>query len=119
MLRVGSEIGPNVGILLDLWHLYTSGGTISDVENVQQGRISLVHINDAPIGIEVDALIDNKRGLPGSTGVMPLQEFMDALRKIGYNGPVEAEPFDDTLKDLSEEARLEKVAASMRLAFEG
>jgi sugar phosphate isomerase/epimerase len=119
MLRVGSEIGPNVGILLDLWHLYTSGGTISDVENVQQERISLVHINDAPIGIEVDALADNKRGLPGSTGVMPLQEFMDALRKIGYNGPVEAEPFDDTLKDLSEEARLEKVAASMRLAFGG
>ena len=117
MLRVGSEIGSNVGILLDLWHLYTSGGSVEDVLNVEETKISLVHINDAPIGIEVDALVDNKRGLPGATGVLPLSEFMSALKRIGYTGPVEAEPFDDTLKDLPEEERLRRVAESMSLAF--
>lgn len=117
MLRVASEIGPNVGILLDLWHLYTSGGTVSEVEKVQESKISLVHINDAPMGVEMYALVDNKRGLPGATGVLPLAEFMSALRKIGYSGPVEAEPFDDALKDVDEDDRLQKVADSMRLAF--
>lgn len=117
MLRVGSEIGSNVGVLLDLWHLYTSGGTIEEVCKVQESKISLVHINDAPLGIERDDLVDNKRGLPGSTGVMPLKEFMGALREIGYSGPVEAEPFDDTLKELTEAERLTKVADSMQLAF--
>lgn len=117
MLRVGSEIGSNVGVLLDLWHLYTSGGSIENVRKVQENRISLVHINDAPVGVDRDDLVDNKRGLPGSTGVMPLKEFMAALREIGYSGPVEAEPFDDTLKDLAEDERLSKVADSMRLAF--
>ncbi len=119
MLRVGAEIGPNVGILLDLWHLYTSGGAASDVLNVQESKISLVHINDVPIGVEADALVDNKRGLPGATGVLPLAEFMGSLRQIGYSGPVEAEPFDDSLKELLEEERLQKVADSMRLAFGG
>lgn len=117
MLRVGLEIGSNVGVLLDLWHLHTSGGTINDIRKVQESKISLVHINDAPLGVDRDDLVDNKRGLPGSTGVLPLKEFMAALREIGYSGPVEAEPFDDTLKDLAEDERLTKVADSMRSAF--
>lgn len=117
MLRVGSEIGDNVGVLLDLWHLYTSGGSIDEVRKVKESKIILVHINDAPLGVERDDLVDNKRGLPGATGVLPLKEFMGALREIGYTGPVEAEPFDDTLKDVSEDERLEKVAKSMELAF--
>jgi sugar phosphate isomerase/epimerase len=117
MLRVGAEIGSNVGILLDLWHLYTSGGSVGEVLKVQESKISLVHINDAPLGVERDELIDNRRGLPGSTGVLPLKEFMAALREIGYTGPVEAEPFDDTLKELSEDERLKKVSDSMAYAF--
>ena len=117
MMRVGSEIGPNVGILLDLWHLYTSGGSVEDVLKVPESKIVLVHINDAPLGLERDQLVDNKRGLPGTTGVLPLKDFMAALREIGYCGPVEAEPFDDTLKELPEEERLQLVADSMRLAM--
>ena len=117
MLRVGSEIGSNVGILLDLWHLHTSGGLVEDVLRVHESKIVLVHINDAPLGVKRDDLVDNKRGLPGTTGVLPLKEFVAALREIGYCGPVEAEPFDDTLKELPEEERLQRVADSMRLAM--
>jgi len=117
MMRVGSEIGPNVGILLDLWRLYTSGGSVEDVLKVPESKIVLVHINDAPLGLERDQLVDNKRGLPGTTGVLPLKDFMAALQEIGYCGPVEAEPFDDTLKELPEEERLQRVADSMRLAM--
>ena len=42
---------------------------------------------------------------------------MAALQEIGYCGPVEAEPFDDTLMELPEEERLQRVADSMRLAM--
>lgn len=118
MLKVGAEIGPNVGVLLDLWHLITSGGTPSDVLGVSPEKIALVHINDAPAGIPLDELADNKRALPGSTGVLPLKEFIANLRQIGYQGPVEAEPFDDSLKLLaSEEDRVKRIGESMQLAF--
>lgn len=118
MLRFGSEIGPNVGILLDLWHLHTSGGTPEQISQVDPKRISLVHINDAPIGVSVDEMLDNKRAFPGSTGVLPLKEFMQALRGIDYQGTVEAEPFDETLKDLaSDEDRVQKTAEAMAHAF--
>jgi sugar phosphate isomerase/epimerase len=90
---------------------------MTNPDKVPESKIVLVHINDAPLGLERDQLVDNKRGLPGTTGVLPLKDFMAALQEIGYCGPVEAEPFDDTLKELPEEERLQLVADSMRLAM--
>lgn len=93
MLRLAAEIGHNVGLLLDCWHWYTSGGTLGELLSLHNEDIVYVHVADAPIGIALDDQVDSRRCLPGTTDVIDLVGFLQALRKIGYDGPVVPEPF--------------------------
>jgi len=106
MLRLGSEIGPNTGLLLDSWHWYTSGGTVDDIREVDQKQVVYVHVNDAPLGVPVDQQIDNKRCLPGATGVIDIRGFLTALTHIGYDGPVVPEPFGNPASWAADALRL-------------
>ena len=91
----------NVGVLLDSWHLYTSGGTLADLERLTNDDVVVVHVNDAPTGIARDEQIDTVRTLPMETGVIDLVGFMRALREMGYDGPVMPEPFSQRINDLA------------------
>ena len=91
----------NVGVLLDAWHLYTSGGTIADLERLTNRDVVVVHVNDAPAGVARDDQIDTVRALPMETGVIDLVGFMRALESMGYDGPVMPEPFSQRLNDLA------------------
>lgn len=105
MLELCDAIGTgNVGLLLDCWHWYTSGGTLEDMEEnlTSAEQVVYVHVNDAPKGIPIDEQIDNIRRLPGETGVIDLAGFLKALDKIGYEGPVTPEPFSEKLKEIDE-----------------
>ena len=114
MLRLAREIGPNVGLLVDCWHWYTSHASIEDLKKLRAQDVVYVHVNDAPRGIDVDQQIDNVRALPGETGVIDIAGFLNALKSIGYDGPVTPEPFKDELKQLpSDEARVRTVAQAM------
>lgn len=107
MLALASAIGTgNVGLLLDSWHWYTSHGTVEDLLRLTNADVVHVHVNDAPAGIPVDEQIDNRRRLPATTGVIDLKGFVNALVSIGYDGPVECEPFDDALRALAAPAAL-------------
>jgi sugar phosphate isomerase/epimerase len=115
MLELGAAIGPNVGLLLDCWHWYTSHGTLADIQALTPEQVVYVHVNDAPKGIAIDEQIDNVRSLPGETGVIDIAGFLGALRGIGYAGPVVPEPFKKELNDLSsDEERVQVVGESMR-----
>jgi sugar phosphate isomerase/epimerase len=101
MLELGQVIGTgNVGLLLDCWHWYTSGGTVPELLALRAEQVVYVHVNDAPAGIDRDEQIDNVRCLPGETGVIDITGFLQALRTIGYNGPVTPEPFKKSLESL-------------------
>lgn len=113
MLAMGRDIGPNVGLLLDCWHWYTSHGTIDDLKALTPAQVIYVHVNDAPAGIPIDEQRDNTRALPGATGVIDIAGFLQALKGIGYDGPVVPEPFVDLSGLPSDEARLQKVGAAM------
>jgi hydroxypyruvate isomerase len=93
MLDLGAEIGPNVGLLLDAWHWYTSGGTLADLYKLEPEQVVYVHVNDAPEGVPLDKHIDNQRCLPGATGVIDIGGFLRTLKEIGYDGPIVPEPF--------------------------
>ena len=119
MLKLGAEIGPNVGLLLDCWHWYTSGGTVAELQRLQPEQVVYVHVSDAPTGVPVDQQIDNVRMLPGETGLIDIKGFLTALQHIGYDGPVVVEPFKKDLNDLpSDDARLERVRASLDSIFQ-
>ena len=110
MLGLGEAIGTgNVGLLLDAWHLYTSGGSIDDLDELGNADIVTVHVNDAPEGIPVDEQLDNVRCLPMETGVIDLPGFVGKLAALGYDGPVTSEPFSarvNAIEDPLEAARL-------------
>jgi sugar phosphate isomerase/epimerase len=91
----------NVGVLLDSWHLYTSGGTLGDLQRLKNHDVIVVHVNDAPARIARDEQIDTVRTLPMETGVIDLVGFMQALREMGYDGPVMPEPFSQRINDLA------------------
>ncbi len=118
MLEMGSEIGPNVGLLLDCWHWHTSGGTVADLLRLKPSDVVYVHVNDAPRGVAMDDYVDNVRGLPGETGAIDIAGFLLSLQTVGYDGPVTPEPFKTELGDLtSDEARLRTVGDAMRKIF--
>ncbi|HZG65612.1 MAG TPA: sugar phosphate isomerase/epimerase family protein [Herpetosiphonaceae bacterium] len=118
MLELGAAVGSNVGLLLDCWHWYTSGGTTEELHALRPEQIVYVHVNDAPAGVPVDEQLDNVRALPGETGVIDIAGFLQALQVVGYDGPVVPEPFKKELNDLpSDDARLEIVGSAMKAIF--
>jgi sugar phosphate isomerase/epimerase len=123
VMELNAAIGTgNVGLLLDSWHLYTSGGTIAEMERLTNDDVVVVHVNDAPAGIAPDEQVDTVRTLPMETGVIDLVGFMRALRKIGYDGPVMPEPFSQRLNDLAAtdpEAAAREAARSMDALWRG
>ena len=118
MYGFAQTVGSNVGLLVDAWHMHTSGSSNDDLAKIPASKIALVHINDAPEGVAVDELQDHIRCLPCETGVIDIAGFFATLRAIGYGGPIEAEPFDNSLKDLpSDKDRLEKTGRAVAKAF--
>ncbi len=118
MLALCRDLGPNVGLLLDLWHWYTSRGTWEDLAKLSNDDIVNVHVNDAPGGIPVDEQIDNKRCLPGETGVLDIARFLGVLDAIGYDGPVTAEPFSARVNALSPQDALRETSEAMHRAWD-
>lgn len=74
-------------------------------------------LNDAPAGIAVDDQKDSVRDLPATTGVIDRKAFLSALVRIGYDGPVRAEPFRAELRSLAPEDAVTRTAESMKKAF--
>lgn len=101
----------NLGILLDAYHLYTSGGTLADMDGLTNRDIVAVHVNDATPHIPIEEQQDLVRHLPLGTGVIDLAGFMGRLTAIGYDGPVTVEPFSKALNDVA--ARNAKAAAQI------
>lgn len=103
----------NVGLLMDSWHWYTSHGTVEELLQLSNKDIVHVHVNDAPPDIPVDEQRDNRRRLPTTTGVIDLKGFINALVKIGYDGPVECEPFDQELRKIPDNVKLQKTIEAL------
>lgn len=113
MLEMGREIGPNVGLLLDAYHWYTSHGTLEQLQALTPAEVVVVHVNDAPVGVAVDEQLDGVRDLPGATGVIDIAGFLQTLDALGCDAPVIPEPFVDLSGLPSDTARLERIGAAM------
>jgi sugar phosphate isomerase/epimerase len=112
--KLADAAGHDTGVLLDAFHWYTSGAKVEDITGKLKGRIVYVHVNDARKGRAPDQQVDNERALPGDTGVIDIAAFLGALRKVGYDGPVAAEPFMPELNQLSPDEAAARVAASLK-----
>lgn len=115
MLELGDAIGTgNVGLLLDLWHWYTSHGTMDELQRLKKEQVVTVHVNDAPAGIPIDEQLDQIRCLPGETGVIDTTGFLTTLSRIGYDGPITPEPFNERVNKMSPADAVCTTAAAMQ-----
>jgi sugar phosphate isomerase/epimerase len=108
---------PNVGFQLDSFHWFCAGETKEDLLTLNKDMIVTVDLNDAREGFTADEQIDQKRELPVATGIVDTKAFLEALVEIGYDGPVRAEPFNQVLNDMDNEAALEATYKAMSKAF--
>lgn len=114
MLALAAALGTgNVGLLLDLFHLYTAHGALEDVRKLHRDDVVVVHINDAIAGRSADEQIDQERTLPGESGVMDISGFLQALRDIHYDGPITTEPFSQRVRNLPAEDAIRETSAAM------
>jgi D-psicose/D-tagatose/L-ribulose 3-epimerase len=88
--RVGS---PACGILLDTFHMNVEEKSIGEAIKAAGKRLKHLH------GCE------NDRGAPGS-GHVPWHEVRDAIKAIGYDGPVVIESFTSKVKTIARAAAI-------------
>lgn len=102
----------NVGLLVDCWHWYTSGGTMMDLASIPMEKIVHIHINDAP-DIPANEQIDKVRLLPGASGVIDINGFLGTLNALGYDGPLGVETFSEELNQLTADEAAGLAAAAV------
>jgi len=107
----------NIGLVIDSWHWWTARDTLDDITRLTNEEVVSSDLNDAPRGIELDLQKDFQRELPLATGVIDAKGFLEALVKIGYDGPMRAEPFNKKLDDMGDDKAAETTAKSMKKAF--
>ena len=107
---------PGTGVILDSWHWWCAGDRGEDIGGLKNEDVVAVDLNDAPAGVPLPEQQDNRRELPAATGVIPVKDFLSVLLKIQYDGPVRAEPFNQPLNQLDNEAACAATAAAIRKA---
>lgn len=100
-VALAKDCGPNIGVVLDVWHWHHSGGTTAEILETPASRIVHVHVSDAKAQAPEDVR-DNGRVMPGE-GVIDLAGFFQALKKIGYTGGVSPEPLGRVPAEMSPE----------------
>ena len=102
---------PRCGLLLDTYHLWRSGATVRDVEDVRRDEVVYVQFSDVPASVEPGKATDR---LPPGRGVVPFKEFFARVETAGYRGFMSyeapnpaawARPADDVAREALEATR--------------
>ncbi len=94
---------PNLGLVVDPFHLFVRGGTARDLDNIPMDRIFILQLCDSELDHcnDLQLVIDTARHhrlLPGQ-GWFPIDTILERFRAGGYAGPVGIEVFNDLMRD--------------------
>ena len=111
-VKVIEESGKkNVGVVIDFWHMWTTGETPEYVASLDKDLIKIVHVCDGitfdGVGVpEQDVLRDVWTG----EGDIPLKRWIDAVKRTGFDGWYSTEIFSNRIyeRDPRQTARLLK-----------
>ena len=91
----------NLGIVLDSFHICARGNPIEPIAGLPAEKIALVQVADAPaIAMDPLSLSRHYRCYPGQ-GDYPIVDYLDAVTRSGYRGPLSLEIFNDQFRGAS------------------
>ena len=92
-LLVNMVAAPNIGLLLDIWDVVVSGGSLDSVQKLPAQQIVAVQIADLMSGAHNGDIDEKSRLLPGTEGGrIDLPTLLVFLKSAGYDGPVTPRP---------------------------
>jgi sugar phosphate isomerase/epimerase len=95
-LLVAAESGhPQACVLPDVYHLYKGGSDFAGLGLVSGKAMHVFHMNDYPATPPRQAIGDGDRVYPGD-GVAPLNDILQTLRDVDFNGYLSIELFNKT-----------------------
>lgn len=100
-LDLADAASPKIGIVIDSFHWYTSGGTVDDLKAIASSdKIVNVHMNDAVATSSREQQLDGEREMPLAGGLVDTLGLLKFLKEINYQGPIICEPFQPNLDRL-------------------
>ncbi len=94
----------NLGIVLDSFHICVRGNPIDPIASLPAEKIALVQVADAPaLVMDPLSLSRHYRCYPGQ-GDYPIVDYLDAVTRSGYRGPLSLEIFNDQFRGASASA---------------
>nr|WP_221774099.1 sugar phosphate isomerase/epimerase and 4-hydroxyphenylpyruvate domain-containing protein [Novosphingobium flavum] len=92
---------PNFGILLDSFHSLSRQVPVESIREIDPAKIVYVQLADAPV-LDMDRLYWSRhfRNLPGQGG-FDVEGYVTELLRIGYDGPLSLEIFNDRFRSTS------------------
>ena len=91
----------NLGIVLDSFHIRVRGADFGPLAALPGDRIALVQVADSP-ALQMDPLSLSRhyRCYPGQ-GDYPIVDYLDAVARTGYRGPISLEIFNEQFRGAS------------------
>lgn len=94
MRAIKASGAKNVGIVIDFWHMWTTGETPDYVAGLDKNDIKLVHICDGlPAAPQEVPDQDVLRDVWTGEGYIPLRAWLDAVKQTGFDGWYSTEIF--------------------------
>lgn len=89
----------NAGIILDTWHVMKMGISFEEIRRIPKNQLTSVELNDGFIDSEIDLVQETTRHrqLPGD-GEFPIHDFVEAIKKTGYERPWGVEVLSEELR---------------------
>jgi sugar phosphate isomerase/epimerase len=76
---------PNVGLLVDTYHIHRTVGGLADYEDLAPGEIAYFQYSDVPAG-PIEPPTDTFNRLPPGQGIVPFAEILPIVAATGYTG---------------------------------
>jgi sugar phosphate isomerase/epimerase len=110
---------PNGGLLVDIWHLFRSGGTLADLARTPRGYLVAAELCDADAaphgGLATDSL--HHRKFCGE-GALDIAGFIATLDRAGYDGPYSVEILSDEVRQMTLKEAATRSFATTRAAWD-
>jgi sugar phosphate isomerase/epimerase len=92
-LLINMVASPSIGLLLDIWDVVVSGGSLDSVRKLPPEQIVAVQVADLAAPGQNGDIDEKSRLLPGAEGGrIDIPTLLVYLKSVGYEGPVTPRP---------------------------